>query len=97
MRRYRVLENALDMFSEEVGVGVEGGKEFLEYSLSENEYRSALQRELLGALSAPDVDWVALLSVGRTVASPESQTEARAYVVELLWDQVFPGRPRPTW
>lgn len=96
MPDYKILRNALDMFSEEVGVGEEGAREMLARSVVRVDYHSALQRELLSALSNPEVNWIALLSEERTIASPDSQSDCRKMVLDLLWDQVFPGRPRPS-
>ena len=97
MRKYEYLENALDLFSVELGVGTEAAKQMLADSLKIAEYRSGLQRDLLGIMTDSSIDWRALLeNENRTVAAPESDAQGRLVVLDLLWDQVFPGRPRPS-
>lgn len=91
------LLNTLSLFSVEVGLTNEAAFRAADLNLSNLTSLLALKSELLNTLSDRNFSWVQALDDGGnlTVCPADSEEEARAYVVELLWKRYFPKETIP--
>lgn len=91
------LLNTLSLFSVEVGLADEAAFRAADLNLDNPASLLALKSELLNTLSDRNFSWVQALDDGcnLTVYPADSEEEARAYVIELLWKRYFPNEAIP--
>ena len=97
MPEYPKLRNILGVaFSVDTGLSNAGETAMLQRSLQNSEWRTAFQRELRSAATDPQTSWLELLVNDEyEVAAPDSEEEARAIAMSLLWKTTFPDEPIP--
>jgi hypothetical protein len=97
MSNYPTLRDILGAaFAIGIGLSDAAQRRFLERALSSGEWRARFDGELLDALSNDQTSWRELLSNDAyEVVEAESEAEARAIAISLLWDATFPGKPVP--
>ena len=91
----RHLENNLyGLFSAESGLEEELISEILERKKASRNSPAnvALRKDMLSAFNDPDFDWISFLnSPGAFVADVASNEEGKKYVIDILWNPLFPN------
>lgn len=97
MKNYPTLRNLLiSVFS--VDVGLEESEEMaaLERVLSEPSQRTEIEGELRQLFQDATISWSELLENDEYVVYPaDDEEDAKEYVVESLWNRVFPNESAP--
>jgi hypothetical protein len=94
---YPKIRNILSaVFSISTGLSDDAQSAMLRRSLSNPEWRTSFQKELQAAATNPQTSWVELLSNEKyEVVDADSEEEARAIAMSLLWSTTFPDDPIP--
>ncbi len=80
----------------DVGLDENDARAALERVLSDKSQREEVERELCELFKDRSVLLVELLDNDCYVVYPaEDEADAKAYIVEILWDRVFPTAPVP--
>ncbi|WP_143392776.1 hypothetical protein [Fimbriiglobus ruber] len=97
MIAYPKIRNILEaIFSIETGLSDDAQSAMLQRSLRNPEWRIAFQNELLSAATNPQTSWQELLSNDKyEVTDTDSELDARAIAMSLLWKTTFPDEPIP--
>jgi len=97
MKNYPTLRNLLiSVFS--VDVGLEESEEIaaLERVLSDPAQRTEIEGELRQLFQDATISWSELLENDEYVVYPaDDEEDAKEYVVESLWNRVFPNESAP--
>ena len=97
MKNYPSLRNLLiSIFS--VDVGLEENEEIaaLERVLNDLAQRADIEKELRQLFQDASISWTELLENDEYVVYPaDDEEDARNYVVETLWDRIFPNEAAP--
>lgn len=97
MQDYPVIKNLLcSVFS--VDVGFDEGEAFsaLDRVLNDKHQREIIESELLEIFNDPSVCLVEMLDNDSYVVYPaDDEGDAKAYLVDILWNKVFPDIPAP--
>ncbi|WP_338523930.1 hypothetical protein NUH87_30205 [Pseudomonas batumici] len=97
MQNYLSIKNLLvSIFS--VDVGLDEGDAFavLDRVLNDEFQRGEIERELYQLFKDRSVSWVELLDNESYVVYPvDDEDDAKAYIVEILWNRVFPNTSVP--
>lgn len=68
----------------------------LDKILKDDFQRREIESELVGLFSDSSVSWVELLDNESYLVYPaDDEDDAKTYMVEILWDRVFPDSPVP--
>nr|WP_262925768.1 hypothetical protein [Pseudomonas chlororaphis] len=68
----------------------------LDRILKDDFQRREIESELVGLFSDSSVSWVELLDNESYFVYPaDDEDDAKTYMVEILWDRVFPDSPVP--
>lgn len=97
MKKYSSIINLLQSISS-VDVGLERNSEIaiLDRILKDDFQRREIESELVGLFSDSSVSWVELLDNESYLVYPaDDEDDAKTYMVEILWDRVFPDSPVP--
>ncbi|MEF9672753.1 hypothetical protein QNM99_12620 [Pseudomonas sp. PCH446] len=97
MRNYLSLRNLLgSIFSVDVGLKESDALVVLDCVLSDEFQRKDIEYELCQIFKDRSVSWVELLDNESYVVYPaDDEEDAKAYVVKILWDRVFPNTLAP--
>ncbi|GGB22084.1 hypothetical protein [Agarivorans gilvus] len=97
MKSYSTLRNLLiSVFSVDVGLEENEEIEALERVLSDSSQRMEIEGELRQLFQDTSISWSELLENDEYVVYPaDDEADAKAYVVESLWNRVFPNELAP--
>lgn len=97
MKKYSSIINLLQsIFSVDVGLERNSEIAILDRILKDDFQRREIESELLGLFSDSSVSWVELLDNESYLVYPaDDEDDAKTYMVEILWDRVFPDSPVP--
>ena len=98
MERYPEIRRILSIaFSIETGLSDDAASAMLLRALQSPEWRRRIATELTDAFSSSRTNWSELLfNDDYEVLEADTEDEARAHAVELLWKPVFPDTPVPS-
>ncbi len=97
MKKYSSIINLLQsIFSVDVGLERNSEIAILDRILKDDFQRKEIESELVGLFSDSSVSWVELLDNESYLVYPaDDEDDAKTYMVEILWDRVFPDSPVP--
>ncbi|BCG25664.1 hypothetical protein TUM18999_38550 [Pseudomonas tohonis] len=97
MQNYSLIRNLLEsIFSVDVGLDENGARAALGRVLNDERQRAKIESELHRLFSDQSVVWMELLDNDSYVVYPaDDEDDAKNYMVEILWDRVFPNTPAP--
>ncbi|MCO7608962.1 hypothetical protein NJH83_01845 [Pseudomonas chlororaphis] len=97
MKKYLSIINLLQsIFSVDVGLERNSEIAILDRILKDDFQRREIESELVGLFSDSSVSWVELLDNESYLVYPaDDEYDAKIYMVEILWDRVFPDSPVP--
>ncbi|WP_080963017.1 hypothetical protein [Pseudomonas fluorescens] len=97
MKKYLSIINLLQsIFSVDVGLERNSEIAILDRILKDDFQRREIESELVGLFSDSSVSWVELLDNESYLVYPaDDEYDAKTYMVEILWDRVFPDSPVP--
>ncbi|RXU69912.1 hypothetical protein CW358_04445 [Pseudomonas protegens] len=97
MKKYSSIINLLQsIFSVDVGLERNSEIAILDRILKDDFQRREIESELVGLFSDSSVSWVELLDNESYLVYPaDDEDDAKTYMVEILWDRVFPDSPVP--
>lgn len=97
MKKYSSIINLLQsIFSVDVGLERNSEISILDRILKDDFQRREIESELVGLFSDSSVSWVELLDNESYLVYPaDDEDDAKTYMVEILWDRVFPDSPVP--
>ncbi|CCN69729.1 hypothetical protein [Vibrio nigripulchritudo] len=97
MTSYPSIRNLLmSLFSVDVGLETGDDIALFEQVLSDPAQRTEIERELRQLFREPFISWSELVDNDDYVAYPaDDEKDAREYVVETLWNRVFPNENSP--
>ena len=97
MKNYPSLRNLLiSIFSVDVGLEESEERAALERVLSDPAQRTDIEQELRQLFHDTSISWSELLENDEYVVYPaDDEEDAKEYVVESLWNRVFPNEAAP--
>ncbi len=97
MQDYPVIKNLLcSIFSVDVGLDESEAFAALGRVLNDKRQRKKIEHELLGLFNDQSALWVELLDNDSYVVYPaDDKSDAKSYLMGILWNKVFPGVPLP--